>query len=80
MVFMMEKTSTFYQLMLIASAFCLAYVLAKIIQLYHMRHKQIKAYKNFPGPPPHWLYGNIHQVRSGKIYEEEMGHKKTVNF
>ncbi|KAM3840682.1 taurochenodeoxycholic 6 alpha-hydroxylase-like [Vipera latastei] len=66
MVFMMEKTSSFYQLMLIASAFCLAYVLAKIIQLYHMRHKQIKVYKNFPGPPPHWLYGNIHQIPAQK--------------
>ncbi|XP_013925298.1 PREDICTED: cytochrome P450 4A11-like, partial [Thamnophis sirtalis] len=25
-----------------------------------------KAYKNFPGPPTHWLYGNIYQIPSQK--------------
>ncbi|KAG8132368.1 hypothetical protein E2320_010233 [Naja naja] len=63
---MMETTSSFHQLTLICSAFCLVYVLVKIIQLNYKRQKQLKAYKNFPGPPTHWLYGNIHQIPSQK--------------
>ncbi|XP_058030927.1 cytochrome P450 4A25-like [Ahaetulla prasina] len=63
---MMEKTSGFHQLTLLCSALCLVYVLVKIIQLYYKRQKQLKAYKNFPGPPTHWLYGNIHQIPSQK--------------
>ncbi|KAM6455748.1 cytochrome P450 4A25-like [Liasis olivaceus] len=64
MVFMMEETARFSQLTLICSGFCLVYVLLKIIQLYYKRQKQLKAYENFPGPPSHWLYGNIHQIPS----------------
>ncbi|XP_070601920.1 cytochrome P450 4B1-like [Erythrolamprus reginae] len=63
---MMEKTSGFHQFTLISSAFCLVYVLLKIIQLYFKRQKQLKAYENFPGPPTHWLYGNIHQIPNQK--------------
>uniref|UniRef100_A0ACB8F4H6 Uncharacterized protein n=1 Tax=Sphaerodactylus townsendi TaxID=933632 RepID=A0ACB8F4H6_9SAUR len=36
----------------------------KVIQLYYKKQAHLKALESFPGPPPHWLYGNIPQITS----------------
>ncbi|XP_033008095.1 cytochrome P450 4B1-like isoform X3 [Lacerta agilis] len=39
-------------------------VALKAIQLFQTRQKLIKGFRNFPGPPSHWLYG--HKKEPGK--------------
>ncbi|XP_061488888.1 cytochrome P450 4A2-like isoform X2 [Rhineura floridana] len=65
MVFTAEKTASLsLQLMLLCAGFCLVYVIMKSIQLYIKRQTLLKTFESFPGPPSHWLYGNIHQITS----------------
>nr|XP_056701135.1 cytochrome P450 4A11-like [Euleptes europaea] len=67
MTFMTEKMAgTPYHLLLLSLGFSLVYVLMKAIQLYYKRQTQLKALESFPGPPSHWLYGNIHQITSSR--------------
>ena len=40
----------------------LAHIIFKVSQLFVSRHRQAVALKDFPGPAPHWLYGNIKEV------------------
>ncbi|XP_062995330.1 cytochrome P450 4B1-like [Elgaria multicarinata webbii] len=64
-VFATEKMANLSsQLMLLCAGFCLLYVLMKAIQLHFKRQAQVKAFESFPGPPTHWLYGNVHQITS----------------
>ncbi|XP_038616252.1 cytochrome P450 4A11-like isoform X2 [Tachyglossus aculeatus] len=39
----------------------LALALIKGIQLFLQRQKLLKTFAQFPGPPPHWLLGHLHQ-------------------
>ncbi|XP_054835332.1 cytochrome P450 4A25-like [Eublepharis macularius] len=65
MAFKAESAASLpYRLLLLCIAFCLVSVLMKAIQLYYKRQTQLKTVENFPGPPSHWLYGNIHQITS----------------
>uniref|UniRef100_A0A670II16 Uncharacterized protein n=1 Tax=Podarcis muralis TaxID=64176 RepID=A0A670II16_PODMU len=34
-------------------------VALKAIQVFQTRQKLIKGFRNFPGPPSHWLYGHL---------------------
>ncbi|KAJ6634556.1 hypothetical protein lerEdw1_013964 [Lerista edwardsae] len=64
-VFMTERMpSLSSQLLLVCAGFCLVYVLMKSIQLYFKRQALLKVLESFPGPPSHWLYGNVHQITS----------------
>ncbi|XP_078527778.1 cytochrome P450 4B1-like isoform X2 [Lissotriton helveticus] len=48
-------------------ALCLAAVLWKVVTLYFTRRRMLKAFKPFPGPPTHWLLGNMHEfLQDGK--------------
>ncbi|EMP34119.1 Cytochrome P450 4B1 [Chelonia mydas] len=40
---------------------CLTYTVLKAIKLYQWRRELNKALKSFPGPPVHWLFGNVHE-------------------
>uniref|UniRef100_A0A674J2P9 Cytochrome P450 4B1-like n=1 Tax=Terrapene triunguis TaxID=2587831 RepID=A0A674J2P9_9SAUR len=40
---------------------CLTYMVLKAIKLYQWRRELNKALKSFPGPPVHWLFGNVHE-------------------
>uniref|UniRef100_A0A670IIC5 Cytochrome P450 family 4 subfamily B member 1 n=1 Tax=Podarcis muralis TaxID=64176 RepID=A0A670IIC5_PODMU len=63
MVFTTEKTASLtFQIVQLCAGFCLVYVVIKSTQLYFKRQKLLKTLEGFPGPPSHWLYGNIHQV------------------
>ncbi|XP_015668037.1 cytochrome P450 4B1 [Protobothrops mucrosquamatus] len=48
----------------LVAVFCLTYVLIKIIQLHRRRQVLLKALNNYAGPPPHWLYGHVHEFSS----------------
>uniref|UniRef100_A0A670IKA7 Cytochrome P450 family 4 subfamily B member 1 n=1 Tax=Podarcis muralis TaxID=64176 RepID=A0A670IKA7_PODMU len=62
MVFTTEKTASLtFQIVQLCAGFCLVYVVIKSTQLYFKRQKLLKTLEGFPGPPSHWLYGNIHQ-------------------
>ncbi|XP_069498356.1 cytochrome P450 4B1-like isoform X2 [Ambystoma mexicanum] len=50
-----------YRLLHLAAVFCLAFLLLKAIQLHHRRKELLKALQCFPGPPCHWLYGQVHE-------------------
>nr|XP_028587853.1 cytochrome P450 4A2-like isoform X1 [Podarcis muralis] len=65
MVFTTEKTASLtFQIVQLCAGFCLVYVVIKSTQLYFKRQKLLKTLEGFPGPPSHWLYGNIHQITS----------------
>uniref|UniRef100_A0A8D2L6V3 Uncharacterized protein n=1 Tax=Varanus komodoensis TaxID=61221 RepID=A0A8D2L6V3_VARKO len=61
---MEEMGSLSSQLMLLCAGFSLLYMLMKTIQFYYRRRALLKAFEKFPGPPSHWLYGNVHQITS----------------
>uniref|UniRef100_A0A8C3XN11 Cytochrome P450 n=1 Tax=Chelydra serpentina TaxID=8475 RepID=A0A8C3XN11_CHESE len=42
---------------------CLTYMVLKSVKMYQWRRELNKALKSFPGPPVHWLFGNVHEVR-----------------
>ncbi|XP_063153963.1 cytochrome P450 4B1-like isoform X2 [Candoia aspera] len=46
----------------LAAVFCLTYILIKVIQLHRGRQMLLKALNSFPGPAPHWLYGNLREL------------------
>uniref|UniRef100_A0A670K412 Cytochrome P450 family 4 subfamily B member 1 n=1 Tax=Podarcis muralis TaxID=64176 RepID=A0A670K412_PODMU len=46
----------------LAIVFCLTCVLVKVIQLHRRRQELLKVLSCFPGPPTHWLYGNISET------------------
>ncbi|XP_033008102.1 cytochrome P450 4A2-like [Lacerta agilis] len=70
MVFITEKTASLtFQIVQLCAGFCLIYVLIKSTQLYFKRQGLLKTLESFPGPPSHWLYGNVHQITS---HAEEM--------
>ncbi|XP_011616494.1 cytochrome P450 4T8 isoform X2 [Takifugu rubripes] len=48
--------SHFYQLL---ALFCLAIVLYKLTVLLMLKRALIRNFESFPGPPGHWLFGNI---------------------
>ncbi|KAG8436954.1 hypothetical protein GDO86_007872 [Hymenochirus boettgeri] len=51
----------------LAISFCLVYVVLKAVQLYFHRRRQVEIFKQFPGPPCHWLLGNAGKFnRDGK--------------
>uniref|UniRef100_A0A8C8RB15 Uncharacterized protein n=1 Tax=Pelusios castaneus TaxID=367368 RepID=A0A8C8RB15_9SAUR len=54
----------------LTAVLCLIYVVQKTIKVYQWRRRLNKALKSFPGPPVHWLFGNVHEVR------KEVGVKK----
>ena len=43
-------------------------ILLKIFQLFKKKHDLQVAFKDFPGPPPNWLAGNMKEVRQSVIY------------
>lgn len=51
------------QIFYLAAVLCLTYIMLKGIKVYQWRRKLNKALKGFPGPPVHWLFGNVHEVR-----------------
>lgn len=42
--------------------FCLAVVLYKLTALLMLKRVMIRNFELFPGPPGHWLFGNILEV------------------
>ncbi|KAM8930919.1 cytochrome P450 4B1-like [Pelodytes ibericus] len=62
-----------YQILQLLGLLCLTLLLGKLIVFYYRwRNLQI-ALQSFPGPPTHWLYGNVHQFRrDGKDLERVM--------
>ncbi|KAJ1169944.1 hypothetical protein NDU88_001828 [Pleurodeles waltl] len=51
------------ELLQVAALACLVIVSVKALQLYFRRKKLIKAFAQFPGPPSHWLLGNVREFR-----------------
>ncbi|XP_069498354.1 cytochrome P450 4B1-like [Ambystoma mexicanum] len=47
----------------VAVVACLLLAFLKAAQLYTRRQKLIKAFDPFPGPPGHWLFGNVRSFR-----------------
>uniref|UniRef100_A0A8C0IR36 Cytochrome P450 n=1 Tax=Chelonoidis abingdonii TaxID=106734 RepID=A0A8C0IR36_CHEAB len=47
------------QILYLLTMLCLTCMVLKAIKLYQWRRKLNKALKSFPGPPVHWLFGNI---------------------
>lgn len=43
----------------------LTFIAFKFLQLYRYVQKQLKIFGNMPGPPRHWLYGNMHLLPDG---------------
>ncbi|XP_074858331.1 cytochrome P450 4B1-like [Carettochelys insculpta] len=52
-----DVSQIFYPL----AVLCLTYVALKVIKLYKWRKELNKALESFPGPPVHWLFGNVHE-------------------
>ncbi|NXQ90671.1 CP4B1 protein, partial [Nyctibius grandis] len=52
----------------LAAVFCLSCVLLKAIQLYHRRRELLRAMRDFPGYPTHWLFGHVREF----LKEEEV--------
>ncbi|XP_062992508.1 uncharacterized protein LOC134405181 [Elgaria multicarinata webbii] len=53
------------QLFHLTLALILTSVALKAIQLFQTRQKLLKVFRDFPGPPSHWLYGHIHMLKHG---------------
>uniref|UniRef100_A0A8D0L823 Cytochrome P450 family 4 subfamily B member 38 n=1 Tax=Sphenodon punctatus TaxID=8508 RepID=A0A8D0L823_SPHPU len=67
MACVLEKMSFYsHQVLHLIAGLFLLYVLLKAIQLYWRRQVLLKTYKPFPGPTPHWLFGNNREVRRGQ--------------
>uniref|UniRef100_A0A8C8VEX0 Cytochrome P450 n=1 Tax=Pelusios castaneus TaxID=367368 RepID=A0A8C8VEX0_9SAUR len=47
----------------LTAVLCLIYVVQKTIKVYQWRRRLNKALKSFPGPPVHWLFGNVHEFK-----------------
>ncbi|KAM4642206.1 cytochrome P450 4B1-like [Discoglossus pictus] len=47
----------------LAALLCLVSALLKAVQLYSSRRHQVRVFQRFPGPPCHWLYGNVNEFR-----------------
>ncbi|XP_069498353.1 cytochrome P450 4B1-like [Ambystoma mexicanum] len=45
------------------AALCLAWGLWKAVAVYFQTRAQFQAFKAFPGPSRHWLYGNMHEFK-----------------
>ncbi|XP_075472379.1 cytochrome P450 4B1-like [Ascaphus truei] len=52
-----------YHYLHLAAVLCLVLAVLKAGQLYISRKKQVKIFRQFPGSPCHWLYGNVHEFR-----------------
>jgi len=52
-------------------------LLYRIITLYRKKNRDLEALKEFPGPPPHWLYGNIKDMRIGE--EDNLGNQRDLH-
>uniref|UniRef100_A0A8D0DZ82 Cytochrome P450 n=1 Tax=Salvator merianae TaxID=96440 RepID=A0A8D0DZ82_SALMN len=52
----------FWRIWHLVAVFCLTCVLIKVIQLHRRRQELLKALGKFPGPPAHWLYGNLFEI------------------
>ncbi|XP_030427998.1 cytochrome P450 4B1-like [Gopherus evgoodei] len=56
-----------FRIVYLLTVLCLTYMVLKAIKLYQWRRKLNKALQSFPGPPVHWLFGNVHEFsRRGK--------------
>ncbi|MGH0144616.1 UNVERIFIED_CONTAM: hypothetical protein FKN15_005811 [Acipenser sinensis] len=51
-----------YRVYHLIAVFCLVTLVLKITKLFIRRKQLIKVLEAFPGPPPHWLYGHVHEV------------------
>ncbi|KAJ8290205.1 hypothetical protein GJAV_G00009910 [Gymnothorax javanicus] len=47
----------------LAFVFCLVLVVLKLSKMLIERHKLTQLFRNYPGPPVHWLYGHVNQFR-----------------
>ncbi|KAF7253204.1 Cytochrome P450 4B1 [Varanus komodoensis] len=56
----------FSQHLHLALALILISVALKAFQLFQTRRKLLKGFRNFPGPPYHWLYGHIQMLKPGE--------------
>ncbi|RXM30786.1 Cytochrome P450 4B1 [Acipenser ruthenus] len=50
-----------YRVYHLIAVFCLVTLVLKITKLFIRRKQSIKVLEAFPGPPPHWLYGHVHE-------------------
>uniref|UniRef100_A0A452HKN3 Cytochrome P450 family 4 subfamily B member 1 n=1 Tax=Gopherus agassizii TaxID=38772 RepID=A0A452HKN3_9SAUR len=50
-----------FRIVYLLTVLCLTYMVLKAIKLYQWRRKLNKALQSFPGPPVHWLFGNVHE-------------------
>lgn len=48
------------------ASLCLVFVIYKVTTLFAKKRNALKRFEAFPGPPAHWLFGNILEV----LYEE----------
>ena len=37
-------------------------IIFKLVKIIRKRNKDVEMLKAFPGPPPHWLFGNLKEV------------------
>nr|XP_020663169.1 cytochrome P450 4B1-like [Pogona vitticeps] len=53
------------QLFRLTVGLILTCVVLMIIHLFQRRQKLLNAFRDFPGPPAHWLYGHIYKLKNG---------------
>lgn len=58
-------------LLQVASLLALVLLLLKAAQLYLLRQWLLKAVREFPSPPSHWLFGHKKEVNGNGIGERE---------
>ncbi|XP_053326242.1 cytochrome P450 4B1-like [Spea bombifrons] len=65
---------TLCQVLQLVGLICLVLLLRKTITLYNRWRTLASAFRSFPGPPTHWLYGHINQFhRDGKDLDKVAG-------
>ncbi|XP_074539421.1 cytochrome P450 4T8 [Halichoeres trimaculatus] len=70
----MELTAAFVKFQLahlhhLFAFVCIVFVAYKLSTAFAKRAKSLRAAEVFPGPPPHWLFGNLLEFQEGKEFE-----------
>ena len=60
-----------YTLLKLVPLLAVIWILKKLFELYKKKKELKRALKDFPGPAPHWLWGNMKQVCITLFYTKE---------
>ncbi|XP_075034798.1 cytochrome P450 4A6-like [Mixophyes fleayi] len=52
-----------YHYLQLAAVICLVSAVFKAVQVFMSRRRQVSIFRQFPGPPVHWLLGNVNEFR-----------------